>query len=169
MVLSGLSTGSWQDYNNHPGESSLSSFDARQRLVVSYVYELPFGRGQRFLSNVGGVANSLIGHWGVEGITTFQKGFPLPMSTSTNFIGSYAFQGSERPNVTAGCAKSYGGSISSRLGGAGSAKPYFNTSCFTDPADFTYGNEPRNDNTLRTPGTDNWDMSLYKDVPSTTR
>jgi hypothetical protein len=67
--------------------------------------------------------------------------------------------------VTSGCAKSYGGSIGSRLGGAGSAKPYFNTSCFTDPANFTYGNEPRNDNTLRTPGIDNWDMSLYKDVP----
>ena len=161
----GLSTGSWQDYNNPRGEYSLSSFDARQRLVLSYVYELPFGRGQRFLPNLAGVTNSLVSHWGVEGITTFQKGFPLPLTTSTNFIGSYAFQGAERPDVTAGCAKAYGGSIGSRLGGAGSTKPYFNTSCFTDPANFTYGNEPRTDNTLRTPGTDNWDMSLYKDVP----
>ncbi len=160
----GLSTGSWQDYNNPRGEYSLSSFDARQRLVVSYVYELPFGRGQRFLANLGGVTNSLVSHWGVEGITTFQKGFPLPLSVSTNFIGSYAFQGQERPNVTAGCAKSYSGSIGSRLGGAGS-KTYFNTSCFTNPANFTYGNEPRNDNSLRTPGIDNWDMSLFRDVP----
>jgi hypothetical protein len=161
----GLTTASWQDYNNPRGEYSLSSFDARQRLVVSYVYELPFGRGQRYLSNLHGVANILISRWGVEGITTFQKGFPLGMSVTPNFIGSYAFQGQERPNVTAGCAKSYGGSIGSRLGGAGSAKPYFNTSCFTNPPDFTYGNEPRTDNTLRTPGIDNWDMSLFKDVP----
>ena len=46
-----------------------------------------------------------------------------------------------------------------------SPKPYFNTFCFINPTDFTYGNEPRTDNTLRTPGTDDWDMSLFKDVP----
>lgn len=159
----GLNTAGWQDYNNPGSNYALSSFDARQRLVVSYIYQLPFGKGRKFLNNVSSPANAVIGGWGLEGITTFQKGFPLGFSVTPNILSTYAFQGTERPNVTAGCGKAYSGSIGSRLGGAGSAKTYFNKSCFTIPADFSFGNEPRTDNTLRTPGTDNWDMSLFKD------
>jgi hypothetical protein len=65
----GLTTGGWQNYNDPNAEYSLSSFDARQRLVVSYLYQLPIGRGQRFLPNSNAVANQLIGGWGLEGIT----------------------------------------------------------------------------------------------------
>ena len=161
----GLNTAGWQD-NNDPGSNySLSSFDARQRLVVSYLFELPIGKGKRFLNQMQGPANAVLGGWGLEGITTFQKGFPLGFSVTPNVLSTYAFQGTERPNVTPGCGKAYSGSIGSRLGGAGSAKTYFNKSCFSIPTDFSYGNEPRTDNTLRTPGTDNWDMSLFKDFP----
>jgi hypothetical protein len=161
----GLTTAGWQDPNRPRGEYSLSSFDARQRLVVSYLYQLPIGRGQRFLSDLNGVANAFIGGWGVEGITTFQKGFPLGFSVTPNILSTYAFEGTERPNVVPGCAKAFGGSIGSRLGGGGSSKTYFNTACFTIPTNFTYGNQPRTDHTLRTPGINNWDMSLFKQFP----
>jgi outer membrane receptor protein involved in Fe transport len=161
----GLNTAGWQDYNNPGSEYSLSSFDARQRLVVSYIYQLPVGKGRMFLNKMSAPVNAILGGWGLEGITTFQKGFPLGFSVTPNILSTYAFQGTERPNVSAGCGKAYSGSIGSRLGGAGSAKTYFNKSCFTVPADFSYGNEPRTDNTLRTPGIDNWDMSLFKDFP----
>ncbi len=161
----GLSTAGWQDYNDPQSNYSLGSFDARQRLVISYVYHLPIGTGKRFLPNVGSVANGLVGGWGLEGITTFQKGFPLQMTVSNNPLGTYAFQGSLRPNVDPSCAKANSGAIGERLGGGGGAKTYFNTTCFTTPANFTFGNEPRADNDLRTPGMDNWDMSLFKDFP----
>jgi hypothetical protein len=49
------------------------------------------------------------------------------------------------------------------LGGGSGAKTYFNGACFTAPPNFTFGNEPRADDNLRTPGVDNWDMSLFKD------
>ena len=146
----------FQNFNNPRGEYSLSSFDARQRLVVSYIYQLPFGRGQMLLQNLSGVANELVGGWGMEGITTFQKGFPLPMADNQNTWVGYAFQGQERPDQVPGCAKKTGGSITKRLNG------YFNTSCFTVPALFKFGNEPRTDTTLRTPGIANFDMSLFK-------
>ena len=158
----GLTTAGWQDNNDPQSNYSLSSYDARQRLVVSYVYHLPIGNGQRFLPNIGSMANGVIGGWGLEGITTFQRGFPLQFSVSNNPIGTYAFQGTLRPNAVSGCSKAYGGAIGDRLGING-AKTYFNKTCFTAPANFTFGNEPRADNTLRTPGTDNWDMSLFKD------
>jgi hypothetical protein len=161
----GLNTAGWQDNNDPESNYSLSSFDAHQRLVVSYIYELPFGKGKRFLGQLSGPANGLIGGWGLEGITIFQKGFPLGFSVTPNNLGTYAFQGTERPNAVPGCGKSYSGPINKRLGGTGGAQTYFNKSCFAIPPNFTFGNEPRTDYTLRTPGQDNWDMSIFKNIP----
>ena len=50
--------------------------------MISYVYDLPFGHGQKFMSDATGVKDKLIAGWGVDGITTFQKGFPLKLTTS---------------------------------------------------------------------------------------
>ena len=155
----------YQDYNNLAGEYSLSDFDARQTLVVSYDYPLPIGRGQLLLPHLSGVTNGLIGGWGLEGITTFQEGFPVSLSVAPDIISTYAFEGTERPNVVAGCGKVLSGSIYNRLGGAGSKSTYFNSGCFTQPSYFTDGDESRTDNMLRTPGIANWDMSLYKNIP----
>jgi hypothetical protein len=69
--------------------------------------------------------------------------------------------------VVVGCAKKIGGSVANRLGGTGSTSTYFNTGCFTNPSDFSFGNESRLDNQLRGPGVANWDMSLYKDIQIT--
>jgi len=163
--LEATGSAGFQDYNNLPGEYSLSSFDARQRLVVSYLYPLPIGNGKLLLPHLSGAANALLGGWGLDGIVTFQKGFPLALSVSNNILSTYAFQGTLRPNVVAGCGKKIGGSVVSRLGGKGSTSTYFNTSCFTTPNYFTYGNESRTDNSLRGPGIANWDMSLFKNIP----
>jgi hypothetical protein len=165
--LEGTSVGGFQDYNNLAAEYSLGSFDTRQRLVVSYLYRLPFGKDQLWLTNLSGAANALIGGWGLDGITTIQDGWPLALSESNNILGTYAYQGSLRPNVVVGCAKKIGGSVANRLGGTGSTSTYFNTGCFTNPSDFSFGNESRLDNQLRGPGVANWDMSLYKDIQIT--
>jgi hypothetical protein len=158
------STGSagYQDYNVPMSNYSLSSFDSRQRLVVSFLQDLPIGQGKMFLSNLRGPANALIGGWGLNGITTFQEGFPLGLSVTPNILSTYAFQGTLRPNAAPGCAKRTSGSMASRLGGAGSKSTYFNTACFAAPAPFTFGNESRTDNALRQPGIANFDLSVYK-------
>ncbi|HZO98803.1 MAG TPA: TonB-dependent receptor [Terriglobia bacterium] len=51
-----------------------SSFDVRQRFVISYLYELPFGRGKRFLSGISGPLDRLVSGWNFNGITTFSTG-----------------------------------------------------------------------------------------------
>jgi len=170
--LDATGTAGYQDYNNPGGEYANSSFDARQRLVVSYVYPLPIGKGKQFLSNLNPVVNGLIGNWGVEGITTLQKGLPLGLSNATNTLSTYAFQGTMRPMYVpsaTGCngTKSISGAMFNRLSG------YFNTKCFVQQSvsnpyvfnRFQYGNESRTDNSLRGPGQANWDMSLYKEIP----
>lgn len=150
-------TGGVQDWNNLKAEKSLASFDVPDRLVVSYVLEVPVGHGRRYLANSNGFVNAVIGGWGLEGVTTLQSGFPLHITTNTN--NSNSFGGGQRPNVVAGCDTAISGSITSKL------NEYFNTACFTQPAPFTFGDESRNDPHLRAPGIANWDFSAYKNFP----
>jgi hypothetical protein len=149
-------TGSIQDFNNLKGERSLSSQDVPQRLVISYVLDLPFGRGKRYMSDVTGVMDKLVSGWGVDGVTTFQKGFPL-VFTNGNANYTAALNGGSRPDVVAGCNK---GAPSGGL--AAKLNQWFNTACFVSPPDFVFGNESRTDPTLRGSGVNNWDFALFK-------
>ena len=151
--------GQVQDWNNLKGERSLSSQDVSQRLVLSYVYDLPFGRGQKYMSDTTGVVGKVVSGWGVDGVTTFQKGFPLPIS----FGGSTALSNAGftqnfqlRPNYVPGCQK--GTSHVAVSGGI----TWINTNCFTPPGDWAFGDEPRVDATLRGAGINNWDIALFK-------
>jgi Carboxypeptidase regulatory-like domain/TonB dependent receptor len=152
-----LETGSGgiQDNNNLKKERSLSSQDVPQRLVISYVLDLPFGRGKRYLSNADGYMEKIVGGWGIDGVTVFQKGFPLVLNNGVaNF--TTLFGAGSRPNVVSGCNKS------APVGGSAKLNEWFNTACFTSPADFTFGNESRVDPTLRSSGINNWDFALFK-------
>jgi Carboxypeptidase regulatory-like domain len=149
--------GAVQDNNNLRGERSLSSQDVPQRLVVSYVLDLPFGQGKKYLSNVNGRLNDIIGGWGIDGVTTFQRGFPLVFRNGQANDATLFGTGS-RPNLLPACHKSSSGSGTDRLNG------WFNTACFAAPADFTFGNEPRVDPTLRSDGVNNFDVAAFKNL-----
>ena len=82
-------TATFQNLQNISSEYSLSSADSRQRLVVSYVYSLPIGRGQKFLAGVSGFADKLASGWGVNGTTTFQKGLPMNVTMQTNSLTTW--------------------------------------------------------------------------------
>jgi len=155
--------GSIQDNYNPRGERSLASQDVPQRLVVSYVLDLPFGRGRKFFPGVEGATDKLVSGWGVDGVTTFQRGFPLVFSNG-QANGTTLFGGGSRPRVVPGCHTSVAGSDGSRLGNPNdlSAPRWFNTACFVAPADFTFGDEPRVDPQLRARGINNFDFSLFK-------
>ncbi|MFB3778357.1 MAG: TonB-dependent receptor domain-containing protein [Bryobacteraceae bacterium] len=149
-----------QDAYNLAAESALSSYDSRQRLTVSYVVDLPIGRGKRLLPDVKGVAGKLISGWGVNGLSTFQMGFPLLLTASPNNTG---FNTGLRPNVVPGCQKSISGSAQSRL------MKWFNTSCFTVPSIYTMGDESRTDPELRGHGINNFNFALFKRTSITER
>ncbi len=149
------STGSIQDHTNLKGERSLASQDVPQRLVISYVLDLPFGSGKKYLSGATGAVNKLVGGWGIDGVTIFQSGFPLVLG---NGAANYTtlFGAGSRPNVVAGCNKG------SPFSGRGQLNEWFNTACFTAPPDFTFGNESRTDPRLRGSGVKNFDFALFK-------
>jgi hypothetical protein len=157
---SATGVGGIQNNNNLNLEKSQSSFDVHQRFVLSYVVDLPFGKGQKFLSGVHGFTDKVVSGWGVNGVTTLQMGFPLALTASPN---SYIFGGGLRPNVVPGCDAVKSGATQDRL------LAYFDTSCFSFPTPYTYGTESRTDPRLRGPGIANWDFALFKKTPITER
>ena len=148
-----------QDWNNLHAEKSLASYNVANRVVASYVLDLPFGINHRFLGTVNPVVNRIVGGWSVNGITILQSGYPLAFTTSTNQTGSQG--GGSRPNVVAGQSKAISGAAQNRL------NKWFNTAAFVAPPAFSFGNETRTDNTLKDDGVANWDFTLSKNTAIT--
>ncbi len=157
--LEAYQPGSVQNYYNISADRSLLSYDVPHRLSISYVVDLPFGKGKHFLSGVSGLTGKLVSGWGVNGITTLQSGFPIILTAQPTAVSQYFGGGSPRPNVTAGCDKSMPGSAQSRV------SAWFNTGCYSQPSAFGFGDESRTDPNLRTAGIANWDFAVFKETP----
>ena len=127
----------------------LAGYDIRQRFVISYGYELPFGRGKEFLSNTNKVVDGFLGGWQLNGITTAQTGSPFTpfVAGDPNSTGG----GTLRPNRLAD-----GNLPSSQR----SVARWFDTSAFVAPPLFSFGSAGRD--ILIGPGLVNWDASLFK-------
>ncbi|MCC6588689.1 MAG: TonB-dependent receptor [Bryobacterales bacterium] len=121
-----------QDAADYRTLKSLSPNDVPKRLVVSYIYELPFGKGKRFAMS--GVANLLLGGWQVSGIYSYQNATPLAFTTT---LANPLFGGAIRPNVSNG--------VPFRAAIAGNSfdpfkDAYISPGFMTLPAAFTFGN-----------------------------
>lgn len=164
--------GQVQDWNNLKGERSLSSQDVPQRLVISYVLDLPFGKGKMFLNDRSGVVEKVVSGWGIDGVTTFQRGFPVKITwggANTPLASANFGIGTLRPNVIPGCHEATSGSATSRLGGTFGGPGWINAACFTPPPNWGFGNEPRVDPTLRAQGINNFDWAIFKRTAITER
>ncbi|MBC8166879.1 MAG: hypothetical protein H7Y20_13550 [Bryobacteraceae bacterium] len=122
-----------------------SGFDVRHRAVFSYVYDLPFGPGQKRLTS--GFASKLVGGWQVSGITTLTTGRPFNVNLQ-NGVNNGAPSWANRI-----CNGKLDNPTPSR---------WFDSSCFVAPPQFTYGNVGRG--ILYSPGNINWDVSLVKNT-----
>ena len=140
-----------QDTNNIRANKGLSGFHVPHRFVASGIYELPFGKGKKFLGNAGGAADAAIGGWTLTGIYTLQSGFWFSPSTSRNTANIEA--GSLRPDrVGNGNLPT---SQRTRL-------HWFDTTAFQQPAPFQFGSAGRN--ILEGPGFKNFDFGLEKNT-----
>jgi len=146
----------YQDPTNLKGERSISSFDVPDRMVIGYSIDIPVGRGRKY--SLPRYLEPVAGGWGIQGITTIQSGLPLHFTVTPN--NSYSFGTTLRPNVIGGCNESASGSTPEA-----NLNEWFNTSCFSKPAAFTFGSEGRNDPNLRGNGILNFDMSFFKNFP----
>jgi Carboxypeptidase regulatory-like domain/TonB dependent receptor len=133
-------------------DRSVDATDTPHSVVLSYVYEIPVGRGKQFGSGMNGVMNAIVGGWQTTGIATLKQGFPLGISSPGN--GLNYFGAGQNVDV---------------VGDYHVPNPYyngwFNTSAFAIAAPWTLGDAPRYFSNLRAPNYDNWDMGIQKFFP----
>ena len=152
--------GAKQDFYCRKCEKSVSAQDVSKRLVISANYDLPFGKGRSYLSNMSRPLDLALGGWQINGIATFSKGTPLSISNGGNNtnIGSPG----QRPNNN-GKSAAKDGPIADRL------NAYFDTSVFSQAPIYTFGNVGRYLPDVRIPGIHNLDFSLFKNFKVTER
>ncbi len=139
---------------NYRLSRSLSYFDAPQRFVLSYYYQLP-------KLPVHGIGDKLLNGWNTSGILTFQTGFPVPITSSSDYelATSSFFQSAGEPNLV-GPFKT--------LNPRNPLNAAFDTSVFQQPSQYgVYGTSPRT--VCCGPGINNFDFSLLKDTSLTER
>jgi hypothetical protein len=139
-----------QDYFNLRNERSLSAFDVPQRLVVSFDYQLPLGRGRTFGKSMNRVLDAVVGGWEVSGIISAASRTPLGITQSASTL----WIGSQRPNQIGD--PSVQGAVRDKLNN------YFNVKAFSTIGPDLIGSTPRFLSNYRGPNLVNEDATLMK-------
>ncbi len=142
-----------QDGNNLRAEYGPSEFDITHRLVASYVWELPFGRGRRVGSDWTGPMEFLLGGWQLTGIHVAQSGLALTATLGGGTVLNIGGERRARPNLVGDPVLPESERTLTR---------YFNTDAF---AAFSPGTQAFGDagiGIMRGPGYVNFDFTLAK-------
>jgi TonB dependent receptor len=141
-----LGGGAAQNNNNLRADRSVSTLDQTNRFVLNTVYEVPFFKSGK------GIQGKLLGGWEVGTIFIAFSGSPLGMSSSVN--GTFSQGGGQRPNWTG---------VSPVLDNP-SPQRWFDTSQFTTPAAYAFGNSARTYTGLRSDPARQVDVSVIKNT-----
>ena len=144
-----------QNNYDRKAERAVSAFDIPRRLTVSVAWRLPFGKNRFFVSGASRLLDLAIGGWELASFDTFQTGLPLGFGLARGTLGA----GGTRPNAAGDPTAGISGSIESRL------SRYFNTSAFSQPPDYTFGNLSPRLASVRSPGMNNINLTLSKTFP----
>jgi hypothetical protein len=122
-----------------------SDFGRRNNLIINYVYQLPFFKGQS------GAGAAILGGWQLSGVVAFAGGLPFTVLNSTGDVAGVNSDFNQAGDRLAGC------SVSSA---PRNVAEWFNTSCFVNAPKGTFGNAGRG--SVWGPGIKNWDFALFK-------
>jgi hypothetical protein len=137
-----------------------SDFDIRHNVVLSWTYDLPFGKGKRFAGDAHGALQTIIGGWQLNSIDTFQTGSPFTPVLAVSGLNNGT--GTQWPDLI--------GPNRGKLSNP-SVNEWFNVNAFVSPANnpaagrgspYLYGDSSRNQ--LFGPGTKQFDVSLFKNI-----
>jgi hypothetical protein len=146
-----------QNDNNPAADRADGTFDYRHIISASWVYELPAGKGRRFLNNGNPVAQAVLGGWEFTGIAHANTGGPLGIGLSKDIANVGQRGMTARPNYVGGVQRITPAS------GADQTIGYLNAAAFQIQPLYTFGNLGRN--TARNLGAQNFDLGLYKNFP----
>jgi hypothetical protein len=117
-----------QNSTDHHAEKSVSIQNVPQQVSISYLYQLPFGKGRRFLNN-NRALDLVIGGWEIGGIQRYQSGQPVDFGCAT---GAPYYQNCFR--FTRGPAATYGGFASAAYRQNKNKPSFFNGESWFKPA-----------------------------------
>jgi hypothetical protein len=131
------------------GSRGLGNYDVRQRLVASWLWEIPVLRSQN------GVAGKILDGWQLSGIGTIEDGRPFNVVSGRD--NSLQGVNRDRPDVSGDPRLPADRPKAERL------VRYFDTGKFTHNPEGRFGSAGRN--ILIGPGSVNFDLSLHKQFP----
>ena len=146
---------SWHNQDMWQRNKSVAGFDRPQNFQMYGSYELPFGKGKRFLT--GGVGSIVAGGWQINGILSRMSGTPFTVGTANTSVDSPGnTQTADQVNPTVKI-----------LGGHGRNESYFDPNAFAPVTAVRFGSTGRN--ILRGPGFFNTDASVFRNFKLTER
>lgn len=154
------SDGQVQNQYNRRLDKAVASQDTPHNLRISYVYDLPVGRGHRLLGTAHPAVNAVLGNWKVSAIHTYVSGTPLMINCGQNLFGAgQNARCSFAPGATTGAIPLLNPNWTRATA---STVPYLNTAAFVLPPNMVYGDTARRLSYLRTPWTVQEDVALIK-------
>ena len=113
--------------------NTISPNSVPHALAISYLLELPFGKGHRFLSEES-VLERIFGGWQIGGVHRYQSGLPLVVSygapAATDFLNVFGVRGNLRPNLT-------GQPLTTQNAAEGLRYTFLNQAGFAPPPNYT--------------------------------
>jgi hypothetical protein len=136
-------------------EFSHSLLDAPHRLNVSGTFDVPAGRGKRWLASGGWLA-AAFGDWSFSGVAFYQSGFPIAAFQPNTFLQM------QRPNVVTGVNARNSGTPEDNYDSACRCIRWLNAAAWSAAPPFSFGDAPRTDTRARTPMRKNVDIAAQK-------
>ncbi|MEN6535605.1 MAG: carboxypeptidase regulatory-like domain-containing protein [Bryobacteraceae bacterium] len=160
-----------------------NAFDVRHSLNASAMYELPIGKGRKYLSRGNGLLDAIIGGWEVGGVVNARTGLPIDITVTRpdivyqvrstgKIVTSPSVTSDGEVLTTALVNNPYGGSFRSNrrpdvvagvnpfLSSSTDKRVFLNPAAFATPAPGTFGNLGRW--ALHGPGLSQFDLTLHK-------
>ncbi|MEZ5403957.1 MAG: carboxypeptidase regulatory-like domain-containing protein [Bryobacteraceae bacterium] len=139
-------TGTGITFYNRRLEKARSSYDVRHRWVTYGLWELPFGKGKRWMTDANWFVNGVLGNWELNAIQTLENGVPLTFgfTGASNVFLPGAARANMAPGKTYDDIKIPWDAHGPCRHQVACALPWADISAFAYPASFTAGNSGRN-------------------------
>jgi hypothetical protein len=132
-----------------------------QIFTAQFLYDLPVGKGRRWMQSGSKVAQAILGGWETTGIYHYNSGFPINLSVASDIANVGQRSNNQRPNYVGG-AQTLSSFVSDPLNPANGIR-ILNVDAYANPAQYTYGDVGRY-STIG-PHYTNLDFGLYKNFP----
>ena len=153
--------GSPQDYNNLPDAKSFMPFDIPHVLNILSTFDMPFGKGRKYLSSTNKITNALVSGWTVSSAQVYRKGTLLQLVTPGNPLGNgVLFAPLTKANMSAVPIRT--GVERTSLDPNNPTSRFFNAAAFSAAPQYTLGTAAFYQNDFRQPSVFTENLSIVK-------